>query len=364
MATTGRAEEFRSPRQVEKTRPQLDRTCSITREQFAGLVGKYVFRFSEWQLCQVHEHGSECRRLHGSGWVVKRKDGKEGYMARGCAHFADEANFLVEVNRIDRELRIDALVARLSGILSDPSLGTRLRRALRRQDDLLMSILESRQRWPNRLMSQLETMSKTGKRHVVIDVRSLEYDEYQGRSAFHWRPMTVGILTGLESFDCLRVRQIGCRLNEALNALGAATASAEQPEITMQVWVEALEDLPRCEAELNAIATASKAFVRSENLKLLWLLVRRYADQMEVIRTALEAASGHVVSDLLVEQTRVAWDQEIRNAHGGGDFKRLDPASSDLRSSVNDESRGRIFERQNDRSSRHWLSASTRNGQH
>lgn len=364
MATTGRAEEFRSPRQVEKTRPQLDTACSITREQFAGLVGKYVFRFNEWQFCQMHEHGSECRRLHGSGWVVKCKDGKEGYIARGCAHFADERNFLAEVNRIDRELRIDALVARLSCILSDPSWGSRLRRALRRQDDLLMSILESRQRWPNRLMSQLETMSKTGKRHVVIDVRSLEYDEYQRHSVFHWQPVTVGILTGLESFDCLRVRQIGRRLNEALAALGAATASPEQPEVTMQAWAEALEDLPRCEAELNAIATASKAFVRSENLKLLWLLVRRYADQMEVIRTALEAATGHVVSDLLVEQTRVAWDQEIRNAHGGRDFKRLGSACSESRHSANDESRQRIFERKNDRSSRRWLSASTRSDHH
>jgi len=324
------SEEFRSPRQVEKARPQLDTSCRITREQFAGLVGKYVFRFSEWQFCQMHERGSACRRLHGSGWVVQRKDGREGYIARGCAHFADETSFRSEVSRIDRDLRIAALLSRLSVVLSDPSLGSRLKKALQRQDEVFKSVLESRQRWPGRLMSQLEAMAKAGKRQVVIDVHSLEYDEYQRRSVYHWQPVTVGSVTGLESFDSFRVRQIGCRLNEASMALGSAAALQEVPELTLQAWAEALEDLPNCEAELDAIATASKAFVRPENLKLLWLLVRRYADQVEVIRTALECANGHVVSDLLVEQTRVAWDQEIRKAYGGRDFRRLGSARGDL----------------------------------
>jgi len=360
MATT--SEEFRSPRQVEKARPQLDPSCRITWEQFAGLVGKYVFRSNEWQFCQMHEHGSACSRLHGSGWVVKRKDGREGYLARECAHFADESKFSSEVSRIDRELRIDVLASRLSTAMSDPSLGSRLDRALQRQEELCSSVLQSHQRWPSRLMSQLEVMAKAGRQHVVIDVRSLEYDEYQRRSAYHWQPVSVGTVVGLESFDSFRVRQIGWRLHAALTAWNAATALQGVAEQTMRAWAEALEDLPNCEAELGAIATASKAFVRPENLKLLWLLVRRHADQMAVIRAALECENGHVVSDLLVEQTRAAWDREIRKANGGRDFRRLGSVRGEVHPRSLNDSRQNLEDETDfaDRSGRHWVQEGSR----
>lgn len=93
----------------------LDRDASIPLTEFAGLVARYVFQRAEWVLCQLDEKGSVCRQEHGRGWIARRRDGKEGFIGRNCAHdhFGADANFSSEARRIDRELRVDDLVDRI-----------------------------------------------------------------------------------------------------------------------------------------------------------------------------------------------------------------------------------------------------------
>jgi len=184
-----RAQEFRTPREVESARPLLDSTCSIPLSEFNGLVGRYTFKEADWVRCQLEEKGSVCRQLHGHSWVAKRKDGIESYIGKYCAHghFGADSNFAAEASRMRRELLIDSLVERLATRLSDPGFRSRLESA-----NVLLGVLRDRVRsfrelWPAALLLRLREMSKTGNRNVAIEFLYVERDE-KGHETRQWQP--------------------------------------------------------------------------------------------------------------------------------------------------------------------------------
>lgn len=320
---TERAQEFRTPREAEAGRPRLETSCSIPLEAFAGLIAKYSFAEVDWQRCQLEELGSICRQEHGRGWIAKRKDGKEGYIGRNCAHdhFGADLNFAAETSRINRELRVDALVSRLNALLNKPDLTQRLVAAIEWQDTLLEKIVQRRQLWPAQLLSRLQDMAKTGNREIRVEVCYVEYDKEKKRNVYTWQSVAVSAVSGLDGLDSLHARQIGLRLEKASEAKSSAVATQEQSEKSMRAWADALDDIGRCETELQAIESAYEAFAKPENLKWQWLLVRRQAEQIEIVQCVLELASGRPVADSTAAETRKVWEQEIRAANNGRDFR-------------------------------------------
>jgi len=74
-------------------------------------------------------------------------------------------------------------------------------------------------------------------------------------------------------------------LKAAAKSLADAVVSREQAEKELRGWLDTLDDVSKCEAELEATANALKAFSHADNLKLLCWTVRRDADQLATICT-------------------------------------------------------------------------------
>lgn len=314
---------FTSPRDVEAARPSLDRECGISLQEFAGLVGPYSFPEADRVSCQLDEKGdgSLCRQVHGRGWVVRRKDGKEGLIGRDCAkgHFGADANFSSEVQRVNRELRIDSLVARILERQSDESFADRLDAAINRQRELRDQITKLRDCWPEELLRRLADMGKSGNSSVMVSVRYVEKDE-GGRPKYTYQPVRIGSISTPGAMDRSALSAIATRLQDAQAALHEAIPDRQQKERKLREWIQAIDGLEQCEGELDEIPEGLAQFTAPENLKLLCWTVRPDHIQDAILRAALELMTGQSVSEEEARREKLALAGEIRKANGSRDF--------------------------------------------
>lgn len=316
-----RAVQFRSPTEVETARQKLDRTADIPLEQFASLVGPFTFKEQDKVCCQLVKDGSRCEQPHWHGWVAKRKDDVEGYIGRICAqrNFGADDRFSSEVARVNREMRIDELVVRIKGRLDDPQYRDRLRAAIERQRQLRDEMARLHDLWPKSLLVRLAEIENTY--HLVpIEVRYVEKDE-NGRDQYTYQPSDLGAVAGVDAMDLSHARDIGNRLREARTAVEDAKPSNQQPERTLRAWAESLDQLDRCEAELEDAFAEIRAFTTPENLQLLCWLVRRHDDQDEIVQAILELVSGKRATKADAAAAIRQWRGEIQAANGGRDFR-------------------------------------------
>lgn len=317
------AVEFRSPSEARSVRPNLDQSCNIPLKDFERLIGRYAFPRAEWVRCQLEENGSVCRQEHGNGWIAMRKDGKEGFIGKDCAHahFGADSNFAAEATRITRELRINDLVKRLKDRFDDPIFRSRLEAAVERQKVLRDAVGRGRHRWPEPLLLRLASMTKTGNRAVTIEIQYSETDSESGRETVTWQPAMLGNIAAPEGLNPARIREIAKRLEAVWETLNQAVPSNEQPEKLLRKWNGSLDDVDRCEAELEEVSASLQAFERPENLRLLCWLVRQDHLQLAVVRAVLELSGTGVVTEAAVRSTRRTWHDAIRAAHGDRDFR-------------------------------------------
>jgi O6-methylguanine-DNA--protein-cysteine methyltransferase len=155
---------------------------------------------------------------------------------------------------------------------------------------------------------------------VPIEIRYVEKDE-KGREQYTYSPSDLGAVAGIDCMDLAHMRDIGNRLREARTAAEDAKPSNQQSERTLRTWADSLDQLDRCEAELEDAFTELKAFTKPENLKLLCWLVRRNDEQDAIIQAVLEHVTGKRVTRSDVEATKRKWSAEIRTANGNRDFR-------------------------------------------
>ena len=319
-----RALQFRTQREVEASRPRLDRSCTLPLSEFGGLVGPYTFVEADWVLCQLEHKGSVCRQPHGHGWVAKRKDGAEVYIGSKCAHdhFGADTKFAAEASRVRRELRVDDLIARASVKLNDAAFRQRVASVAERQHQLREQVTQARDAWPQSLLGRLREMVKTGNRAVMIELRYAEYDREKKREVVSWQPFALGSIASIEAVDATHLRQIGERVRAAISALDEAKPSGEVSEKALRAWVESLEGVDQCAAELDEISLALESFHRPENLKLLCWTVRSYNEQIEIVKAVLGVLphDGRP-TDEAARLTRNSWHTEIRASNAGRDFR-------------------------------------------
>ncbi len=318
---TGRAQQFRSRREVE-TRDSFDSRCGIDLAEFGSLIGAYVFPESEQVKCQLVKNGSVCGQVHWHGWVARRKDGAEGYIGGDCAakNFGADRTFTAERARVRRELRIDELVGRLAGYLADPALTSRIDEAIGRHRALRSEFARIRDLWPKAIRRRLQDMAKTGNRRIVAEFQRIEVDE-KGQKRWDWIPTTLAVIAGVEVFDGQRIRDVGSRLKTSREARNEAQAAHDLPERTLRLWADALGDLDRCEAELDELQASLEAFLRPDNLRAVCWASNNEQAQETAAAVVLELVSGHAPTATQAHAARLQWASAIRAENGGRQFR-------------------------------------------
>lgn len=298
-----RAQQFRTRRDVE-SRERFDMTCGIALATFGSLIGPYVFHESEQVKCQLEKDGNVCGQVHWHGWVARRSDGAEGYIGRDCAaaNFGADRTFASERSRVNRELRIDALLERLAGFLADPAFPSRLDEAVERHRAMRTEIGRVRDAWPEPVMSRLQGMGKTGNRNLVAEFQHIEVDEKK-RTIRTWVPSVIGAIGGVDVFDPTKLREVGQQLSDAKKALSAATASRDLPERTLRQWTDAFGDVERCEAVLDEYQGALDAFLKPENLRGLCWAASNERIQEAAISAMVELTTGKRPADGVAYKT-------------------------------------------------------------
>lgn len=320
-AFSGRAVEFRSPSEVQSTRPEFDATCSITIESFAGIVGRCAFAESERVLCQLEIKNSVCRQEHGNGWLVKRKDGREGYIGKDCAnrHFGADRNFAAATSKARRELRIDALLSRLKQHLTDPNIAQRITDAITRRLLLREKMQALRDSLPQTACTRIRDMAKSGNPRVVVEFRRMDEND-RGDEIVVWEPATIGSIVGLGGLDFGKLHDVGERLRIAQSALKQATPSHGQKESALRKWVEALDDVERCRRELDRITVDLREFQQPQNYRALCWAISSDRDQLEIVRLAFQL-QGKKINASEAHEVRKTWHKAIRETANGCDFR-------------------------------------------
>ena len=328
----GRARRFTSRREIELAFPtQLDPDCDLPLDQFKDLVGDYMLPKQEWVRCQlVDEHG-RCNEEHGHGWLAERMDRTVVFMGHNCAElrFGSDPRFaalFAEVAaRAGRDIEKNALIRRLSKLLSDPTVGPTVDAASRKRallDDRVNQIRRLlRPETLRRLMERIKRGNMAVRIRVMYVETEIDEKTKKERKVVTPRELGWGILAGVESLNTGPLNRIGGKLSEARAALNQAVASEDHADKTMKTWATALESVLPAARELEGIEAALARFLNPKNLQLLWLLEKDALSQIASVNVALELTSRQRVTDEQAISTHQAWVQEIRDAHQGFRFE-------------------------------------------
>jgi hypothetical protein len=295
----------------------------MTVAELGGLVGPYYFPKAEWVTCQLmRPDGRLCEREHGEGWVARRKDGVEVLIGIDCANrwFEASREYASEASRVRREIRVDELVDSINARLNDAAFRERAGALAEIQRQLLEQVLAARESWPQTLLQRLRNMVKTGNRRVVVEFRYVEKDEKGGEHTT-WQPVTLSSISGAEGLDAPAVRQLGDRLDQVARVLVEAAPGREAAESIMRGWRQSLDDLTRCETELEQVTAALADFHDHANLRPLCWLVHKDSDQRAIVRAILEREGTVRPSEVLIQTTLNAWKAEVRATNQGRDFR-------------------------------------------
>jgi hypothetical protein len=321
-----RTHEYTSPREVEAAFPnELDVSCMITVESFAGVVDPYHFtEEADWVKCQLKSRRGKgrCQKPHGIGWVVRDQDGKVAYIGGDCADIQLDANkhYISEAARKRNELRIGRLVESINAKLSE-SFRAQVSAAQTRHQELTADIEQKRSAWPQALLMRIREFAKSARRDVIVEYGYPERDEKKRTVRTEWQPLAIGSLAGVDMFNAAGLRSIGARLRAIYSAASGDKATYEDRAHALGSRARTLSDLSQCEAELATFAAAIERFYRPENLQLLYALVRANADRREVATAVLQASGVSRPSQNEVDQAIRSWRSDVSSRNSGHDFR-------------------------------------------
>lgn len=325
--TTQRIQQFQSSRKVRAARPRLDTDAPMPKERFRAITGVYMFPRTDWVTCQLTiDGGNMCRTEHGKGWIMQRADGIEGFIGRDCArdHFGADHAFSKEVARARREMRTDELVARLKALLANEARRERLADGFQRQQQVRKHVRRIRDLLPNALKNRLHDMTKTGNRNVFAWFEyqeRIEDNEGKERVVTKWERRQVGDVTSPSAIDITAIELLADRFRSALAALENADANPERTEGELRSWVQSIEDIESCEADVDEVAESLQAFLQPENLKLLCWTCRDSNDQVQVAQAALTLSRGSEVSETAARKALEGWRRSVSDANQGRRFR-------------------------------------------
>jgi hypothetical protein len=176
---------FDSLDELIRARPAFDPVCMITRENLLDLPGKYDFQ--EDAPCQVESIKVKdhlCRNPHRSGWLGRRKDGKEGLIGSTCGpkYFHEHKGFAANRAFVKRELDLDSLTEQLRAIEADNTNQPKIDqlrerpRIVREQSQELLASL------PEDVAIRLRAMAKARNADIRIEIEFIEKLEDEARS--------------------------------------------------------------------------------------------------------------------------------------------------------------------------------------
>jgi hypothetical protein len=320
-----RVEYFRTPRDAESARPNLDRNVALPKDVLIKapiITGIYSYEPADWVICQLEIDGNICRQEHGKGWIMRLPGGAEGYVGQHCAkeHFGADHAFAKEAARARREVGRDDLVGRLRALLDDPVRRERIVDAFERQQALKAEISRVRDMLPFAVKNRLHDMTKTGKSSVSLEFEYLENDEDREGNVIEvrkWRIDFIGAIGAPNALDTLRTDALGERLRAALTAFDQAKPSSDHSDKELRVWAEYLEGVDRSESEINEFVEELGKFKQPQSLNLLCWLCRIEQEQVAVTRAALQLTGRKAVTDGTARSTFNGWRRELitsRNA--------------------------------------------------
>lgn len=318
-----RAQEFGSSKDAYSACPNLDNQCAIPIIEFDGIVGRCVFSQEDHVRCQLQNaSGAVCKQEHGRGWVARRKDGKEGFIGKDCAHryFGTDSQFKEAAARATREIKIDSAIARIRERLEDPNYQPRVQTLRAQHEEISQLMQRYRRMWPDNLYQVLLNMAKTRNRDVLIEVRYIEKDD-DGRALHRWEPTVLGRVSSPGIFSSSTLSDAEMLIRAAEVTLIEAKPSPDAKLKQLEHWAISLESVERSEALLSEVQRELAAFNSPENLKLLCWLVRSDDDTLSVIARAVEILNGASISAARALEIRREWSSEIRQANSGRDFR-------------------------------------------
>ena len=297
----------------------------MPKEAFADITGAYGYERAHFVTCQLEIDGQICKQEHGRGWIMLRVDGVEGYIGKDCAHehFKRDHAFSSAVARARREVRTDALVARLEALLADPLRRDRIVDGFGRQHSMLQEIRRIRDLLPFAVKESLERMTKSGGAAVRLEFEYREKAEDRNGNVIEvsrWRPETVGSINAPGAIGLRGIENIGEAFRAALTACDHARPSADVPYKTLLGWAESLEALDRCESDLDDLAEDLESFVLPMNLRMLCWLCHKESDQVEAAQAVLRL-TGSSGSESFARAARNEWRREIMAAYQDRPFR-------------------------------------------
>jgi hypothetical protein len=313
-------------REAELAHPALDISAPMPKPDI-HISDSYSYARVDWVNCQLEIDGNTCKEGHGTGWIMMRRDGVEGYIGGDCAkrHFKKDKAFARAVAKAGRDIRTTSLVVRLANLIQDrEGLLRRIHDVFERQQKLRKKVGELRGVLPYAALDRIHQMSKTGDRNVRVDLGYLEKDEDRDRNVIdviRWRSEVVGAITAPQALEVGIIESIGKRLGTTVAACNHAEAILERSDKELRGWVDAIEDVDRCDVNLRDAIAALESFVEPMNLSRLCWSWRKDEDQVKVARVVLRLAGSRDVNDHAAARARDTWRDEIMTTRKAVRFK-------------------------------------------
>jgi hypothetical protein len=286
-------------------RPEFDRECLVTMDNYGGIVGHYNLPVVEWVRCQLQRKRDPCNRLHGVGWVARTKPDadarvREAYIGDDCAdkYFDAHGTFAQDIAKARREIEFDSLKARLRAAHANadtPSRLDALKVELQRLYDAADALVEA---LPKEVLRKLHNMAKTGRTVVPIQVR---YDEPGEKPTdppvVKWQERSIGTVRGVAAISLEDLRALSTSVRQVRNASEDETPFDIWPVEKLREKVKIFDSVPAIENAIRSAAEAWLVFSDQANLDRCAFLATQEEEQRQVFRLARGTAVRKTIAD-------------------------------------------------------------------
>jgi hypothetical protein len=324
---------FRTPAEAKAARPNLDLAATMRAEEYGGLIEHNDFPEMQWVTCQlINRFGNVCRKLHGFGYVVRRKDAVELFVGGDCfkSHLAEAGESLAkqfdsDIAELKRKTELADAQRRLAEKKADVAFAAHVAEVWRRASQLKeLQDIERRALGP-RVLERLSKMAKAGTRFVPGETKHVEMREDKNQQPYAvevWKPTSFGALAGLGALNPGPLERVIAELRTASTVLKSSTVLDGLEYRQLKKLLKTFEPIESIPQRLDAIEQELASFTTAANWRSVSWLARDEVDRERIIRHALEA-SGQPRSSSHIRALVAQWLAEIQRENRGRECRPL-----------------------------------------
>lgn len=270
-----------------EARKKFDPSCAITTKNVVCLIGKYDG--DRKASCQYKKVAGLCNHTFYHGWLAKLSNGKEGLIGCDCAskYFKADKNFKKDKNRLLEELDINNSLEQLGHLLADEGkFAERVQIQLERISGLRLSIQNLTKKIPERVVSSLRNMSKTGNSEIYIQIEYTETDD-DGQIHSEWVDQRVSSLNGMDIWDYTNIGPVIVGLKKIAKVINQVDLNRSVGRKKLKTWCATLMEIEQYEEKIDVLSNELGSYCSIQNIQSLIFMVTSRRDKEDLARLAL-----------------------------------------------------------------------------